>query len=134
MNCPVCKEPMIILELLKVEIDYCYNCSGIWLDEGELELLLDDNINKETLLSSFKPVSNCKEKKRKCPICLKKMKKINVGVEERILIDKCKYNHGLWFDKGELKQVIEFGCIDKDSKILALLKDMFHVKFKKYKE
>ena len=62
------------------------------------------------------------------------MKKINVGVEERILIDKCKYNHGLWFDKGELKQVIEFGCIDKDSKILALLKDMFHVKFKKYKE
>ncbi len=40
MNCPVCKEPMIVLELDEVEIDHCISCGGIWLDAGELELLI----------------------------------------------------------------------------------------------
>jgi len=40
MDCPVCKNAMITLELEEVEIDHCTNCGGIWLDAGELELLL----------------------------------------------------------------------------------------------
>ena len=37
MNCPACKNSMVILELNQVEIDYCTACKGIWLDSGELE-------------------------------------------------------------------------------------------------
>ena len=33
---------MITLELEDVEIDHCLDCGGIWLDAGELELLLDE--------------------------------------------------------------------------------------------
>ena len=40
MDCPVCKNAMITLELSDVEVDHCVNCGGIWLDAGELELLL----------------------------------------------------------------------------------------------
>ena len=40
MDCPVCKNAMIALELAEVEIDHCTDCGGIWLDAGELELLL----------------------------------------------------------------------------------------------
>ena len=40
MDCPVCREPMIGLEYEKVEVDYCPACAGVWLDEGELEVLL----------------------------------------------------------------------------------------------
>ena len=37
MDCPVCKQSaMITLELNEVEIDYCMQCEGIWLDAGEL--------------------------------------------------------------------------------------------------
>ena len=52
MDCPVCKnEPMIVLELNDVEIDYCLSCKGIWLDTGELELLLESSA--KTLFSAF---------------------------------------------------------------------------------
>lgn len=57
MDCPVCKEPMIVLELNEVEIDYCSSCRGIWLDAGELALLLEDTEKKDRLLSSFRIVS-----------------------------------------------------------------------------
>ena len=99
MDCPVCKYPMIVLELNRVEIDYCQKCSGIWLDKGELELLLDTEQERTALFNSFKLDNTAKEKKRKCPICLKKMDKVRL---EGILIDKCRLGHGLWFDKGEL--------------------------------
>ena len=42
MDCPVCKNAMITLELEQVEVDHCLECRGIWLDAGELELLLGD--------------------------------------------------------------------------------------------
>ena len=42
MDCPVCKNAMIVLELDEVEVDYCADCRGVWLDSGELELLLEE--------------------------------------------------------------------------------------------
>lgn len=125
MNCPFCKEPMIILELNEVEIDYCIACGGIWLDSGELELLLGDSKKKDEFLFSIKKEKTCKEKSRKCPICLKRMEKVLCGTEKNVLIDKCKKNDGLWFDSGELEEVIKMGSLDKDNRILHLLKDMF---------
>ena len=41
MDCPVCKNAMITMELDEVEVDHCLDCGGIWLDSGELEMLLD---------------------------------------------------------------------------------------------
>ena len=128
MDCPVCKNAMIVLELNEVEIDYCPECRGIWLDSGELEILLDSAEEKDTVLNSFLIDKKSKEKKRKCPICIKKMKKILCGDKEKILIDKCSSNHGLWFDQGELKNIIEKGNLDKKNKISLLLEDIFGMK------
>lgn len=131
MNCPSCNEPMIVLELDKVEIDNCLACGGIWLDAGELELLLDSAEEKDTILNSFEEDLEAKEEKRKCPICLKKMEKVRSGIEEKILLDKCRENHGLWFDKGELCQIIDMGTKDKNNKVLVMLKDMLGNELKK---
>ncbi len=125
MDCPVCKEPMIVLELDEVEIDHCLACQGIWLDAGELELLLDDCEQKDNLLASFQLNKQTKEEKRRCPICLKKMQKVLCGTDKKVLIDKCRRNDGLWFDAGELHQIIDTSSIDKNNKVLNLLKDMF---------
>ena len=126
MDCPVCRNAMITLELAEVEIDYCTACGGIWLDAGELQLLLDNPNQAEILLNSFKVGSTCTEKKRKCPICLKKMKKIIVGATQRpLLIDKCLRGDGLWFDKGELHDILNRARLDKDNKIQKLLADIF---------
>ena len=126
MDCPVCKNAMITLELAGVEIDHCTDCGGIWLDAGELELLLDNPQQAQQLLDSFKIKSDSTESRRKCPICDKKMQKIIVGQSMPILlIDKCTRGDGLWFDKGELQDILNRAQLDKDNKFQKLLADMF---------
>lgn len=126
MDCPVCKNAMITLELEDVEVDYCTDCGGIWLDAGELELLLGEPQKAKQLLESFAVDSQSTEQKRNCPICDKKMEKIKVGSSTPILlIDKCRRGDGLWFDRGELQDVCDRAHLDEDNKIQELLKDMF---------
>jgi len=126
MDCPVCKNAMITLELEDVEIDYCTDCGGIWLDAGELELLLGEPRKARAMLDSFKADAGCTERMRKCPICDKKMRKIIVGSSKPpLLIDKCRRGDGLWFDRGELNDIFERAELDEDNKIRKLLTDMF---------
>ena len=130
MDCPVCKNAaMIVLELDEVEVDFCLDCNGIWLDSGELELLLEDEAKAAELLRSFRVVKTSGEQIRKCPICLKKMQKVQVGgTDKPLLIDRCAKEHGLWFDKGELQDVVKTGSLDKEQKIQKLLENMFEEK------
>lgn len=110
MICPVCKRDMIVVEYHNIELDYCTGCKGVWFDSGELELLLKSSSLKETkpvldsILHSREAVSS--EKKRRCPICGHKMKKVAAGEKPEILIDVCGEEHGLWFDWGEVAQLI----------------------------
>ncbi|MDD3296766.1 MAG: zf-TFIIB domain-containing protein [Candidatus Omnitrophica bacterium] len=128
MKCAACGGPMIVLELAGIEIDNCPACKGIWLDSGELELLLEETGWEDKVLNSFFPDSGNREKKRRCPICSKKMDKVFYAGESRVLIDKCSNGCGLWFDENELHQVIEASSIDKNNKILVLLRDIFQAK------
>ena len=125
MDCPACREPMVVLELDEVEIDYCISCKGIWLDSGELELLLEDASERDAVFSSFQADSAAQEKSIKCPICSKRMHKVLCGKERKVRIDKCKKDHGIWFDEGELEQVVAIGGFDKENKVPELLIDMF---------
>jgi Zn-finger nucleic acid-binding protein len=130
MICPSCSNPMIVLELEEVETDYCISCKGIWLDSGELESLLEDSAEKEALLNSIKPEDNSKEKILRCPICSSKMKKVNVGIDDTILLDECKHKHGFWFDGGEIFEVIKFGSVNKNNSVIKLLSEMYENEIK----
>lgn len=41
MKCPSCDETLLMSDKNGVEIDYCPNCRGIWLDRGELEKIME---------------------------------------------------------------------------------------------
>ena len=41
MKCPNCEERLIMTERSGVEIDYCPNCRGVWLDKGELDKIIE---------------------------------------------------------------------------------------------
>ncbi|MCK5707094.1 MAG: zf-TFIIB domain-containing protein [Candidatus Aureabacteria bacterium] len=126
MDCPRCDDLMIVLELNGVEIDYCTECGGIWLDEGELEILLDNEVEKKNLLTSFRSFEGIGEEIRKCPVCEKNMEKILCSCHDKeVIIDRCRKMHGLWFDKGELDDVLKKGKLDKKGLTVNLLKDMF---------
>lgn len=48
MKCPNCKEPnLVISERKGIEIDYCPDCRGIWLDRGELDKILEKSRDDE---------------------------------------------------------------------------------------
>ena len=41
MNCPICNVTLLLAEKQGVDIDYCPQCRGIWLDKGKLEKIID---------------------------------------------------------------------------------------------
>ncbi len=42
MKCPTCRETALVMsDRQGVEIDYCPDCRGVWLDRGELDKLLE---------------------------------------------------------------------------------------------
>jgi len=138
MKCPVCKVSTTAVEYDKIEIDYCSVCHGIWFDRGELELLIDTLAGGATreLVNSLmqRPQKKVSEKSRGCPICHRKMRKIDVGSGREVLIDMCNAGHGLWFDGGESGAFIEQLNIDPPAgesplnKALFFIRDIFHVK------
>ena len=45
MECPVCKNVGLVMsERQGIEIDYCPNCRGVWLDRGELDKIIERSL------------------------------------------------------------------------------------------
>jgi Zn-finger nucleic acid-binding protein len=42
MKCPICSESELAMsDRQGIEIDYCPQCRGVWLDRGELDKIID---------------------------------------------------------------------------------------------
>ena len=107
MKCPCCKIPMIVVERHRIELDYCMKCKGIWFDAGELALIsqgLEIDLDLPDIMSL--PLMDTDEQSRLCPRCNKEMDKTNLGIDDDVVIDRCKRGHGLWFDQGEFGNVV----------------------------
>ncbi|RYD42705.1 MAG: hypothetical protein EOP63_12115, partial [Sphingomonadales bacterium] len=48
MPCPVCKVPLSMSDRQGVEIDYCPQCRGVWLDRGELDKIIERSVAADT--------------------------------------------------------------------------------------
>jgi Zn-finger nucleic acid-binding protein len=138
MICPVCKSDMIVVEYNNIELDHCNDCHGVWFDSTELELLLKSlnldsyNLLLDDILKS--PEAESTEKKRKCPICRKKLKKTTIGEHIKVLIDACPQKHGLLFDGGEVVQLLKHLAGKKPAKkdsqqqVISFLGEVFKAK------
>ena len=50
MKCPQCRDQNLsISERAGIEIDYCPECRGVWLDRGELDKILERSREPQTL-------------------------------------------------------------------------------------
>jgi len=47
MMCPVCREALVMSERQNIEIDYCPECRGVWLDRGELDKIVERSVKVE---------------------------------------------------------------------------------------
>ena len=44
MQCPVCRVPLAMSDRQGIEIDYCPQCRGVWLDRGELDKIIERSV------------------------------------------------------------------------------------------
>ena len=44
MLCPVCRVPLSMSDRQGIEIDYCPQCRGVWLDRGELDKIIERSV------------------------------------------------------------------------------------------
>lgn len=124
MDCLGCHDAMIVLEWKQVEVDHCLSCKGVWLDRGELELLLEPGGEQINIVSSSKTAVK-QSKPRKCPICFAKMEQMICGSHMEVCIDHCPKNDGFWFDAGELGAILKAGFFAEQSQAANWLKDIF---------
>lgn len=118
---------MLAVEYEDIEIDYCADCRGIWLDEGELDLLFGDHAMTHGFLTAGDPSLARGEAARPCPICDASMRKAVSAGPRPVVHDYCPEDHGLWFDGGELETVIKHGAEDsRNAPVLRWLRDVFH--------
>jgi Zn-finger nucleic acid-binding protein len=106
VDCPVCREPLIVAEREGIELDVCPWCHGLWFDAGELALLAEKTGRPLRMAETSLKVVESPEKPRPCPRCDKAMDKVAVGSSPRVVLDRCRAGHGLWFDHGELGTLV----------------------------
>ena len=44
MKCPNCNIDLVMTDRNGIEIDYCPQCRGIWLDRGELDKIIERSV------------------------------------------------------------------------------------------
>ena len=87
-----------------LEVDYCPNCRGMWLDFNELDRLedvaFDEDSNKGSLIHHENEVLS------KCPVCSMRMYEFQYRLYD-LKLDYCTDKHGFWLDAGEDERVLE---------------------------
>ncbi|MFE5311017.1 zf-TFIIB domain-containing protein [Isoptericola sp. NPDC056605] len=56
MQCPHDQTVLVMSERKGIEIDYCPQCRGVWLDRGELDKLIERSLESEIAAEARGPV------------------------------------------------------------------------------
>jgi Zn-finger nucleic acid-binding protein len=120
VDCPVCREPLIVAEREGIELDVCPWCRGLWFDAGELGLLAEKLGRPLQVPEGVMEHAVTAEKPRPCPRCDRAMEKVYLGTSPRVLLDRCA-GHGLWFDHGELGSLVRQLAVTPGSHPSAVL-------------
>ena len=121
---------MIVVEYQHIELDFCPDCRGVWFDEDELELMLESAHLSGKILDDIRhlPETNTEEKPRKCPICHQPMAKNSIGTLSPVLIDSCRQGDGLFFDGGEVHQLVTQLSTNKpdvENPVISFIEEVF---------
>ncbi len=121
MNCPKDNEYLEKVLFHNVEVNYCPKCLGMWFDKDELRQAKDDkdaqlnwvDVDLWRDKSRFEVVHGNKH----CPVCRAGLKEVKYdGSKTRV--DFCKMCEGIWLDRGEFKQIINYLKTKSDYEIL----------------
>ena len=104
MKCPKCDSTLEKKMHRGIEVDYCDNSKGMWLDAEELDELEDQAYDKDDYKGSLLLSSTPTE--YPCPRCGKPLRRFQYRLHS-LELEYCEDGHGFWLDEGEEKRVLD---------------------------
>jgi Zn-finger nucleic acid-binding protein len=121
-SCPRCKTNLEAVVIGSVSVRECSNCEGVWTDTATLRQICFDQEKQAAVLGMPSHLPNNDgvviEKQVRylpCPVCGDLMNRVNFARFSNVIVDVCR-EHGTWFDRDELRSIVEFirsGGLDK---------------------
>ena len=117
MQCPTCGDQPLHASMTQqgVEVDYCRQCQGVWLDKGEI---FSFTKRPKELSEAFQHARTAATRsQRLSPKTGRPMQEITF-FNEKLVLDVCPETEGIWFDEGEIERLV-----DADPDLLSLRLD-----------
>lgn len=113
--CPRCKAELKAVAVGATKLHECPGCGGIWVDANTLQQICADREKQAAVLGEAgalpaSPQPAVLEEKIRylpCPVCHALMNRVNFAHCSNVIVDVCN-RHGTWFDRDELRRIIEF--------------------------
>lgn len=112
-TCPECQIPLASSTVGNLQLEQCHRCGGLWLPQQLFEQIAADRETRGEVLGALPGAAEKVEihegnvRYRPCPECGNLMNRSNYGRISGVILDSCR-EHGLWFDKDELRRVLAF--------------------------
>jgi len=113
LGCPRCRIALSGAIVGKVTLSECAKCEGLWTDAATLHQICTDQEKQAAILGAAALVPATQERPLEkvvyvpCPVCAKIMNRVNFAKCSGVIVDVCRA-HGTWFDKEELRRLVEF--------------------------
>ena len=121
MNCPNDNEQLEKVLFHQVEVDYCPKCLGMWFDKDELRRAKDTRDERLNWLDvdlwRDKGKFRVSRGDKHCPVCRAGLMEVKYD-ESKTKVDFCKMCGGVWLDRGEFRQIINYLKNKSDYEIL----------------
>jgi Zn-finger nucleic acid-binding protein len=111
--CPRCRVEMEGVLIGKTHLEECPKCEGVWADADSVRQICADQEQQAAVLgmaTSQDPETVSIEEHIHyipCPVCKGLMNRVNFASCSGVIVNVCK-QHGTWFDKDELRRIVEF--------------------------
>ncbi len=114
-RCPRCRIEMAPVVIGASTLRECAQCDGLWVDAASFEQICADREQQSAVLGAATPAPPHTDGGSEpdhvryvpCPECKQLMNRINFARCSGVIVDVCK-GHGTWFDRDELRQIVEF--------------------------
>lgn len=110
--CPRCQVNMNAVVIGSTHLRECPRCEGIWADAIALQQICTEREQQAAVLGTPAPPTKSLPHELAiryvpCPVCRNLMNRVNFAHCSGVIIAVCRA-HGTWFEKDDLRRIVEF--------------------------